>query len=670
MKKNLRKSISITALFLLMLFLCSCSLFTEKETRLSSQNAETTALIQSYGVNQSDNITDYLEETDNSVSEDSYKKDVTNEEKPIASLDAGYETAEFVVGAAPHEARILRSSMSPEAKVPIPTALTKEVVGEDGTVSLTVQEPEKPYENIVWNSCQIEGSEVVLKASLNGSITPANTEMGKDTNIYILELQPYEDDIAGHRYVSMLPKNSEDLTFRLPLYVKDKETRLYNKFVACIWDGTKYIQVSNPAYITNPEYIAKNRDPYIEPITKKGLLIELSQIADAMELGVHSVIVNIPYNALFGEGIEYTYEGETYHFNKKIVEDFDHTISTFSNKQINVNAILLNGWMDSTPDYYYPGTKKSGAAFYHFNSKTEKGYKAIKAIASFLAERYSGQNPNYGKVQNWIIGNEINNQHWNYIGPMSLDNYVKEFERSFRIFYTAIKSTCANDRVYFSVDHHWMNEANGFTRYNAKRLIEKFADLVNKNGNIDWGLAYHPYSVPLVEPEFWDDAKTGLVNYSENSPIVNFANLSVLTDFMQKPNMLDRQGKVRHIILSEQGFTSQSLSRGKVEKLQAAAFAYAYYIVDSNPYIDTFILSRQIDAPSEAKNSCAFGLWTTESTDDGNILPAKRKFIWPVFRDIDKKNFTLEATEFAKEILGIKKWSDVIPDFKWKSLEE
>ena len=52
------------------------------------------------------------------------------------------------------------------------------------------------------------------------------------------------------------------------------------------------------------------------------------------------------------------------------------------------------------------------------------------------------------------------------------------------------------------------------------------------------------------------------------------------------------------------------------------------------------------------------------------IVATKRKKIWQVFRDIDKKNATLETSEFAKSIIGIEKWSDVIPNFKWKNLEK
>jgi hypothetical protein len=139
---------------------------------------------------------------------------------------------------------------------------------------------------------------------------------------------------------------------------------------------------------------------------------------------------------------------------------------------------------------------------------------------------------------------------------------------------------------------------------------------------------------------------------------------------MQKPEMRDRVGHVRHIILSEEGFTSKSPTRGDVQQLQAAAFAYAYYIADSNIYIDSFILSRQIDAPSEVRQSLAFGLWTTSSITDANIEPLQKKYIWDVFKNIDRRSTTLEYTAFAKEILGIERWTDVIPNFRWARYEK
>ena len=100
-----------------------------------------------------------------------------------------------------------------------------------------------------------------------------------------------------------------------------------------------------------------------------------------------------------------------------------------------------------------------------------------------------------------------------------------------------------------------------------------------------------------------------------------------------------------------------------MEKEQAAAFAYAYFLVDSNPYIDSFILSRQVDNTYEASLSMAFGLWTANP----NSVEASgfdRKRIYPIFKVIDSRKALKEA-EYLKAVIGINKWSDVVPNFRW-----
>ena len=57
--------------------------------------------------------------------------------------------------------------------------------------------------------------------------------------------------------------------------------------------------------------------------------------------------------------------------------------------------------------------------------------------------------------------------------------------------------------------------------------------------------------------------------------------------------------------------------------------------------------------------------------NQGNeIVAVKDRKLWRVFHDIDQKRYTLETSNFAKSIIGINKWSDVIPNFRWKSLEQ
>ena len=519
------------------------------------------------------------------------------------------------------------------------------------------------------SSCTITAD----KSNVAISFSSSGDAAGTDGQVYVFELKPYESGVGTENMVGQAAAGASGQV-TVPLNLGTSQDRLYNKFVLGVFNGTSFETISEPRYITNPEAVARNTAPFKDPLTKKGLNIEIDMLSDAFDLGVKHVTTNIAFSQIMGSGIEFEYDGKTYHFNKAVMDAYDATISALSNKGMTVTAIILNDWNPNTPDLIYPGTEKTSFAYYYmFNAATEAGFEQTRAIAAFLADHYSGKNPDYGKVSNWIIGNEINCQEWNYMGATDVGTYVRAYQQAFRTIYTAIKSTNANDRVYFSLAYWWGMPYEGkddSLHYKGREIVDVFNSIANVEGQMDWGLAYHPYPHPLSEPEFWDDAATGLITTDFNSPVINFANLNVLTDYMAQEAFRAPSGEVRHILLTEQGFTAYSATKGYVPELQAAAYAYSYYLVDSNPYIDAYTVSRQVDAPSEVNAGLRFGLWECDMNQPNLIVATKRRKIWQVFRDIDKKNATLEATEFAKEIIGIEKWSDVIPNFKWRNLEQ
>lgn len=529
---------------------------------------------------------------------------------------------------------------------------------------------------------QEEESQIQVSARITGcAITSDKTNIqisakkdgemtGTDGTFYLFELKPYEKEIGERTDYIAKASGNDDTSYTVSLNRGTVSDRLYSSFVLAVYDGTKFVEVSSRHYVTNPEAVASNTREFKSPLTKKGLGIELHMLADAQELGVKHVGINIAFHQILGAGIDYEYDGKTYHFNKDVIASYDKTISALHRKDMLVTAVILNGWNDATPDLLYPGTKKDGNSFYYmFNAATEAGFEQTRAIAAFLAERYDGSNYDHGKISNWVIGNEINNQQWNYMGPADLDTYIQAYQDAFRLFYTAIKSTSANDRVYFSLDYNWNTDMDGQLKYGGKNIVDSFNSLAMEQGQMDWGLAYHAYPCPMVEPEFWDDDQTGLITYDYESPVINFKNLDVLTKYFNQDTLKTSSGQVRPIILTEQGFTAKSATRGDVPQIQAAAYAYSYYLVDSNPDIDAYILSRQVDAPAEVSTGVSLGLWTCDMNQPDQIVAQKRRKIWSVFRNIDNKNNTLEASEFAKEIIGINKWSDVIPNFKWRKLE-
>ena len=505
--------------------------------------------------------------------------------------------------------------------------------------------------------------ETVPETLEDGTVVPPETEVPDDGYYYLFELQPYETGIGSRTDYAAWCDKTEKLKFSLPFSGGDSDPRLYSRFVVALKIGDTYQAISAPIYVTNPGDVASFTEEYPEAMSKKGLLIELDMLGDAMELGVKHTTINIPYHHIIGGNLKYHYNGKDYYFNEELIASYDKMISSFSNKGIIVTAILLNGWNDAHPELHEAGLAKSSSAFYYgFNVSTPEGYETTRALFSFMAERYSGADYKHGRVSNWIVGNEVNNnKNWNYVGPMDLASYTKLYEKNFRVAYTAIKSRSKNARVFFSTDYEWKKQ-NTNLQYAAKDFIDLFNAGISAEGNIEWGLAYHPYPYPMTEPEFWDDDQTGIVNETFESPVINFKNLHVLTDYFQQAHMRTAGGQVRHIILSEEGFTSDSISRGKVYDIQAAAFAYAYYLVDNNPYIDAFILNRQVDAITEVETSCAFGLWTVDMSRPDKVIAVMPKNIYQVFKHIDTRK-SLRYSEFAKSIVGISDWSEVIPGF-------
>ena len=167
-------------------------------------------------------------------------------------------------------------------------------------------------------------------------------------------------------------------------------------------------------------------------------------------------------------------------------------------------------------------------------------------------------------------------------------------------------------------------------------MLDIFATSLSDYGNIDWGLAAHPYSFPNGDTAFWKSNK--YVNHTVSTPCITMDNIEVLTDYMKQESMLDTKGNVRSIILSEIGYSSTS-----GQALQAAAFAYAYVKMEQNGYIDALMFSRQTDAPDEV---AALGLALGLQSYSGG-----RKQIWDVFKyiDTDKRK---EVISFAYDIVG------------------
>lgn len=473
-----------------------------------------------------------------------------------------------------------------------------------------------------------------------------------DGYYYLFEEKAYENALTGEEYI-IEDQKDVDLTFSVNLNYNSANSRLFSKFVVAVKKDGKFMAISRPRHITNPEAIARYSPSFGNTSSKKGLLVDPEKLrgSELDDLGVKHAAYNIPLSRILGgtthahyPTVYYTYNGRNYAFNGQVVAEYDYIFSTLSNKGIIITAIILNDIHPGYMELIHPKARSGGAGspYFAFNATDEAGTEYIAAVGSFLANRYSGSG--HGKVMNWVIGNEINaRKEWNYIEPMGTEQYVEEYAKAFRIFYNAILSINGNARVYISLDQQWAKSLYSNGGFGSKEILDEFNRNITAGGNIDWGVAQHPYNYPLTSVKAWSSGSK-VVN-SETTPVITIKNIHVLTDYLQKEHFLTDSGEVRHVILSEMGYTS---SAG--QDLQAAAFVYAYKVIEANRYIDSMLFSRQTDAPAELAQGLALGIDT---------LGGGHKSIYNAFKYVDTAE-SAKHTDFALRVIGVGSWGEII----------
>jgi len=391
----------------------------------------------------------------------------------------------------------------------------------------------------------------------------------------------------------------------------------------------------------------QNMDPFPTPPNQKGLQVQM--VDDALALGIHHAGINVNLTALY-DAKSKPETGE-FVFNQKYIDSLDRQIKLLSDKGVVVYLILIaypskNPAIDAV--VLHPGHRKD----YKFSVgavNTTNGY--LNAVMNLLAEHWSGAHPEHGRVWGWIIGNEVNSHFlWNNMGLVPLETAASEYEKAFRIMHTAISRHSQHARTYLSSDHHWTSSMHNVSAQEAtpgREFLDTFARLVRERGDFDWNVAWHPYPEDLGNPRAWAD-KT--VTHDDGSNKVTFKNLEVLAKHLDKPEMLF-DGKPRRIILSEQGFHTLLTPEG--EKLQAAAYVYAWEKIQTLPTVDAFIYHRHVDHAQEG--GLRLGLW--RNAPNSIATPHSKKLIYYVFQKAGTAEWRAAADELLP-VTGLKSWTE------------
>ncbi len=510
--------------------------------------------------------------------------------------------------------------------------------------------PENAADFATIESCKINPETGKIDVTMKAK----DLAVSDDGYYYLFEEKAYQSALTGSEYI-IEDQKDVNLTFSVNLNYNTASSRLFSKFVVAVKKNGSFLAITKPHYITNPEALAKYSLSFGNTTSKKGLLVdpEKLQSTELDDLGVRHAAYNIPLSRILGQTtnehyptVYYTYNGRNYAFNGQIIAEYDYIFTSLTNRGITTTAIILNDH-SAHPELIHPKARSGGhAPYFAFNAADEEGVECIAAVASFLASRYSGTG--HGKVVNWVIGNEINaRSEWNHIEHMDTASYVDEYARAFRVFYNAILSINSSARVYISLDQQWGKSLYSKNGYGSKEILDEFNRNLKAEGNIDWALAQHPYNYPLTSAKAWSSSgKAGsYVQEGENTPVITIKNLHVLTDYLQKPEMRTEDGEVRHLILSEMGYTS---SQG--QELQAASFVYAYKVIEANQYVDSMLFSRETDAPSEVAQGLALGIC---------MLGGGRKSIYEAYKYVDTPE-SAKYTDFALQVIGISNWNEVI----------
>ena len=425
----------------------------------------------------------------------------------------------------------------------------------------------------------------------------ASVPASDDGNIYVCEMKTYEYELGNTTVPIMAIPATANIDVKFPLnYVPGVMGRLYNKFVLAVIRNGEIVMINEPQYITNPEAVAKSSKPRKERPVKA---LQEKNVAN-----------------IFMDGVATPSEAN--------VGAFHGVFSVDSPTVIVADATCEQA--DTHP------VKNNPIAGYMMNANDDIGVQGlITEMTNYAAN---------SNIQDFVIGNEVNERCWNYMPWVDWDTYVRRYVQVFRVCYTAIKATNPNAMVYTSLDQVWNKNPKGKDYYeyiDGDEFLAKFNSMINAGGNIDWNMSIHPYPNPLFYAKFWDlsgvaNGATYKAQVAKNQ-VITFQNMSVLTNVLQQTAYLNRYGKVRDVIIGEIGMGTNAGGES-----QAAGVCASYAAFEMNPYVTQY-LYLEVDIN---------GFFPT--------LVGKGKEAFEAMGTANEQQYM----DWAKNYIGITDWSEVI----------
>ena len=458
-------------------------------------------------------------------------------------------------------------------------------------------------------------------------------------NVYLAEVPMYEDLTQISDFDWVAPVQAVNGKFEttltrfctLPDHMYD---RVFSKWVLVQKQAGSYTLLSHGHFAD--EVAAKWNLPDEVPRSKKGLggFSAKGPVEDIDALGITSVTVNIFLNFLRSDPgpdrIAFTYGGQRLYADAAAIAKYDKTLRYAASRNLIVSAILLVPKANTQEDgrlgrlLAYPYADPSGI-YVMPNVESAEGLQVYAAALNFLAERYSRPDKQFGRIQHWIMHNEVDaGWVWTNAGGKSELTFMDMYLKSMRTMYLIARQYNPHARVYISLTHFWnWTEDNHF--YLPRQMLDELVEFSRQEGDFDWSIAYHPYPESLFKPRTWEDTR---VSFGLDSQLVTFKNIEVLDAWTKQPATFYRGQTPRAIFLSEQGFNSESYSTHDLAD-QAAGLAYAWKKIEHLDSIEAMQYHNWIDNRGEGGLRIGLRKFRDEPRD-----PMGRKPIWYLYQKL------------------------------------
>lgn len=491
-------------------------------------------------------------------------------------------------------------------------------------------------------------------------------KLSDESSYYLAEVSPYENvtELKEFEFLTPIKANGKSFDISIDRVVKRhgyNQDRVLSKWVVVKNKNDIYDLASSARYADS--IVPKYTYDFLKPSTKKGLggysANREAPISDLDDLGITSATVNIWITHFFMSGpspknMEFEYMGKTYYVDKEKVKAYDETLLSTADRNIEVSAILLVDKATKAKDkeigriLQHPDCDPAGI-YSMPNFTTPEGVQYYGAVLDFLADRYSRADKKFGRINHYIIHNEVDaGWVWTNAGDKTALVFMDLYHKSMRMSHNIARKYNPNSKVFISLTHYWNWTSNPHF-YHSKELLEQLLQFSKIEGDFNWAIAHHPYPESLREPKTWLDKN---VSFDFDTPLITFKNTEVLDAWVKQPEVLFKGKTKRLVYLSENGTNSPTYSDQDLKE-QAAGIAYALKKIKYLDGIDGFQYHNWQDNRREGGLRIGLRRFPDDEEKPGAIKP-----VWNVYQAFgtDKED---EVFNQYKEMIGVKSWDEI-----------